>query len=306
MNKKPLLIIAGPTAVGKTAFSLELAERIGGEIVSADSMQVYRGMDIGSAKATAEERARVPHHLIDVLEPTEEFNIVRFQNLAHEAMKGIYGRGRIPILTGGTGFYIQSVLYDIAFTEHETDPAYRASLYRQAEEEGADALFARLVEVDPESAAAIPKNNVKRIARALEFFHETGLPISAHNAAERAKESPYDFRYFVLTMDRKRLYERIGLRVDRMMEDGFLEEVRRLKAQGCTGDMTSMQGLGYRQLLRYLNGEGTLSEAVEQTKTETRHFAKRQLTWFRRERDTVWIDVEKENPIDVYETRPVG
>lgn len=303
MNKRPLIIIAGPTAVGKTAFSISLAEEIGGEIISADSMQVYRGMDIGSAKASPEERSRVPHHLIDVIEPTEEFNIVRFQELAKAAVNDIHGRGKIPIIVGGTGFYIQSVLYDIAFEENGPDRSYRAMLYERAGREGPEALHEELARLDPVSALAIPANNVKRVARALEYYHDTGSPISVHNEKERKKESPYDFRYFVLTMDRRRLYERIGTRVDRMMEEGFLDEVKRLRELGCKRNMTSMQGLGYKQLFAYLEGEGTLEEAVEKTKAETRHFAKRQLTWFRRERDTIWIDTEKEDPLNVYRTR---
>ena len=305
MRKRPLIIIAGPTAVGKTAFSISLSEEIGGEIISADSMQVYRGMDIGSAKATEQERQRVPHHLIDVMDPTEEFNIVQFQKLAKEAMEGIYLRGHVPVIVGGTGFYIQSVLYDIEFTENGPDRSYREMLYKRAETIGPKALHEELRVLDPASAASIPENNVKRVARALEFYHETGMPISRHNEIERQKESPYDFRYFVLTMDRARLYQRIGERVDRMMNEGFLDEVKRLKEQGCRREMTSMQGLGYKQLLAYLEGEGTLEEAVEKTKQETRRFAKRQLTWFKRERDTIWIDVEKEDPFDVYRTRHI-
>ena len=302
-NKRPLIIIAGPTAVGKTAFSILLSEEIGGEIISADSMQIYRGMDIGSAKATIEERAAVPHHLIDVMDPTEEFNIVLFQKLAKEAMEGIYSRGHIPVIVGGTGFYVQSVLYDIEFAENGPDRTYRESLYERAKTEGAEALHRELAGIDPESARLIPENNVKRVARALEFYHETGMPISAHNAGERAKKSPYDFRFFVLTMDRRRLYERIEERVDRMMDAGFLEEVKRLRDRGCKREMTSMQGLGYKQLFAHLEGECTLEEAVAKTKIETRHFAKRQLTWFRREPDAIWIDVEKEDPLDVYKTR---
>ena len=302
MNKRPLLIIAGPTAVGKTAFSISLSEEIGGEIISADSMQVYRGLDVGSAKASEEERRRIPHHLIDVLDPREEFNIVRFQKLAKEAMEDIYSRGRVPVIVGGTGFYIQSVLYDVSFTENGPDRTFREALYKRAEAEGAKALHDELKAIDPVSASSIPANNVKRVARAIEFYHETGVPISLHNEAERKKESPYDFRYFVLTMDRAKLYQRIDERVDRMMDAGFLDEVKRLKELGCTREMTSMQGLGYKQLYAYLDGEGTIAEAVEKTKQETRHFAKRQLTWFKRERDTIWIDVEKEDPFNVYRT----
>ena len=298
-----MVIIAGPTAVGKTAASLRLAGRIGGEIVSADSMQVYRGMDIGSAKATPEEREMVPHHLLDIADPAENFSVARYQKYAKEAIREIYGRGHVPILVGGTGFYIQSVLYDIDFTEEESDPAYRAELYRFSEENGPEALYKKLQEVDPESAAGIPKENVKRVARALEFYHDTGIRMSEHNARQRMKESPFDYRYFVLYTARERLYEKIGVRVDEMLEKGLLEEVKGLRDRGLTEGMTSMHGLGYRQFLRYLEGRYSYEEAVEETKRETRRYAKRQLTWFRREKSAYFLDVEKEDLIDVFETR---
>ncbi len=298
-DKRKLVIIAGPTAVGKSAAAIALAKEIGGEIVSADSMQVYRRMDIGSAKVTEEETEGIPHHLIDILEPQEEFNVTLFQKLAKEAMEGIYSRGHVPIITGGTGFYIQSVLYDIDFTENGDDKGYRHELEQLAATEGPEALSEMLREIDPESAERIHENNVRRVIRALEFYRETGGKISTHNENERAKESPYDFRYFVLTMDRAHLYERIGLRVDKMMEAGLLDEVKRLSEEGCRPEMVSMQGLGYKQLLSYLNGHETLEEAVERIKQETRHFAKRQLTWFKRERGVIYIDVEKENVQDV-------
>lgn len=305
-KKKPLIVIAGPTAAGKTKASIELAKYIGGEIISADSMQVYRMMDIGSAKIQPEEMQGVPHHLIDVLDPREEFNVTVFQQMAREAMKGIYSRGHVPILVGGTGFYIQAVTRDIDFTENGNDRTYRHALEKEAEEQGAEALHEKLRMVDPESADKIPVNNVKRTIRALEYFQETGRRISEHNAEEKAKESPYDLRYYVLTMDRARLYERIEKRVDLMMEAGLLEEVKRLKDHGCTPEMTSMQGLGYKQILMHLNGEITLEEAVERTKIETRHFAKRQLTWFRGTEGTIFVDSEKEDLINVYQTGNFG
>ncbi|MBP5225408.1 MAG: tRNA (adenosine(37)-N6)-dimethylallyltransferase MiaA [Lachnospiraceae bacterium] len=295
MDKKPLIIIAGPTAVGKSKAAVALAKAIGGEVVSADSMQVYRYMDIGSAKVTEEEMDGVPHHLIDVLDPKEPFNVTVFQRMAKEAVRTIHEKGRVPILCGGTGFYIQSVLYDIDFTEHGEDPDYRRSLETFAREEGADALRRLLEEADPEGAAAIEGPNVKRMIRALEYHHMTGEPISVHNRTERMKESPYDARYFVLTMDRAALYERIDRRVDLMMEAGLLKEVEWLKAYGCTKEMTSMQGLGYKQLFEY----DDLEDAVSRIKQETRHFAKRQLTWFRREKQAVYIDVLKENAVNV-------
>ena len=287
---QPLVILTGPTAVGKTALSIALAKAIGGEIVSADSMQVYRHMDIGSAKITREEMAGVPHHLIDVLEPTEAFNVVIFQKLAKEAMAGIYGRGRIPILVGGTGFYIQAVLYDIDFTENDEDTALRKELEALAQSEGAEALYDRLKAVDPASCMSIHAHNVKRIIRALEFYEKTGQPISAHNEEQRQNVSPYRFAYFVLNDNREEIYKRIDLRVEQMVAAGLVEEVQRLKDMGCTKDMVSMQGLGYKEILRYLEGELTLEEAVYLIKRDTRHFAKRQLTWFRREKEVIWVE----------------
>lgn len=288
--KKPLIILTGPTAVGKTKASIGLAKALNGEIISADSMQVYKYMDIGSAKIRPEEMQGVRHYLVDELEPDEEFHVVRFQQMAKAAMEEIYAKGKIPIVVGGTGFYIQALLYDIDFTENEEDTAYREVLEQIAEEKGAEHLHDMLREVDPESAESIHANNVKRVIRALEFYKLTGQKISEHNEKERAKESPYDFCYFVLNDDRQLLYNRIDLRIDKMLEEGLLEEVSSLKDKGYTKDMVSMQGLGYKEILDYLNGECTLEEAVYILKRDTRHFAKRQLTWFRRERDVIWVD----------------
>lgn len=293
MDKKPLIILAGPTAVGKTSLSISLAKQVNGEIISADSMQVYKGMDIGSAKIRPEEMDGVSHHLIDELEPDEEFHVVLFQQLAKKYMKEIWEKGKIPILVGGTGFYIQAVLYDIDFTESESDSAYRSSLERLAEEKGAEYLHHMLKEVDPKSAEEIHANNVKRVIRALEYYKDTGEPISLHNERERKKESPYNFAYFVLNEDRAKLYEKIEQRIRIMMEDGLLEEVAALKKKGYTKDMVSMQGLGYKEILSYLNGECTLEEALYILKRDTRHFAKRQITWMKRERDVIWIEKEQ-------------
>lgn len=287
---RPLIVLTGPTAVGKTALSIELARAVGGEILSADSMQVYRGMDIGSAKIRPREMQGVPHHLIDILDPSQEFNVVVFQKLCRQAMEGIYERGHIPILTGGTGFYIQAVLRDIDFTENEENTEYRGQLEQLAAREGPQALHEMLRAVDPASAEAIHAHNVKRIIRALEFYHLTGEKISEHNEREAERLSPYRYCYFVLNDDRERLYQRIEERVDRMLEEGLVEEVRRLMEQGCQRDMVSMQGLGYKEILDYLAGEITLEEAVRRIKQGTRHFAKRQLTWFRRERDVIWLN----------------
>lgn len=292
-KKKPMIILTGPTAVGKTDLSIQLAKAINGEIISADSMQVYRHMDIGSAKVTPEEMDGVPHHLIDVLEPEEEFNVVVFQKLAKEALTGIYERGHIPIIVGGTGFYIQALLYDIDFTENDGDTAIRRELEKLAQTQGAGCLHQMLQEIDPESAVAIHQNNVKRVIRAIEFYRQTGKKISLHNEQEREKQSPYQFLYYVLDTDRKTLYERIDRRVDLMMEHGLVDEVKHLADMGCTRDMVSMQGLGYKEILDYLSGEIPLEEAVYILKRDTRHFAKRQITWFKRERDVRWLELEQ-------------
>ena len=289
-KKKPMVILTGPTAVGKTALSIELAKRIHGAVISADSMQVYKHMDIGSAKIMPEEMQGIKHYLIDEFEPDEEFHVVRFVERAKHCLEEIYADGKIPIIAGGTGFYIQALLYDIDFTEQEGDPAYRASLEQLAVKKGADYLHGMLRTVDPASADAIHANNIKRVIRALEFYHLSGSRISEHNEKERQKTSPYNFAYFVLTDDRAHLYERIDRRVDLMVEQGLVDEVRHLKDMGYHKEMVSMQGLGYKEILSYLDGEMTLEEAIYVIKRETRHFAKRQLTWFRRERDVIWFD----------------
>ena len=288
--KKPLIILTGPTAVGKTDLSIALAKAVNGAIISADSMQVYRHMDIGSAKIKPEEQQGVPHYLIDALEPREEFHVVRFQEMAQAAMAEIYAQGKLPIITGGTGFYIQALLYGIDFTEEEQDTEYRKSLEQLAHEKGAAYLHELLLKVDEKSAQDIHENNIKRVIRALEYHHLTGQKISEHNEAERQKESPYDFCYFVLNDERALLYQRIEQRVDQMLQEGLVEEVKSLKAMGCTRDMVSMQGLGYKEILDCLDGRISLDEAVYLIKRDTRHFAKRQLTWFRRERDVIWLN----------------
>lgn len=289
-QKKPLVVLTGPTAVGKTGLSIRLAKAAGGEIISADSMQVYQYMDIGSAKIKKEEMAGVPHYLIDILEPSEAFNVVTFQKLCRQAMDTIYANGRIPILTGGTGFYIQAVLYDIDFTENEEDDTYRDTLAALAEREGAQYLHDMLKKADPKAAAAIHPNNIKRVIRALEFHRQTGMFISEHNETERQKESPYAAAYFVLNDDRSKLYAQIEKRVDDMLAEGLVEEVRRLKDMGCKRDMVSMQGLGYKEMFAFLDGECSLEEAVYRIKRDTRHFAKRQLTWFKREKNVIWVN----------------
>lgn len=282
---KPLIIITGPTAAGKTDLSVRLAQAIGGEIISADSMQVYRHMDIGSAKITEEEKKRIPHYLIDVLNPDEEFNVAVFQKMAKDAVNTIYSHGNIPIVTGGTGFYIQALLYDIDFTETGEDSSIRDELETIGREKGGEYLHGLLHKIDPDSAGEIHPNNKKRVIRAIEYFRQTGEKISEHNRREKEKSSPYDFLYYTVNMDREVLYQRIDRRVDLMMERGLVEEVKRLKEMGCNRDMVSMQGLGYKEILDYLQGVCTLEDAVYILKRDTRHFAKRQITWFKRERD---------------------
>lgn len=287
---KPMVILTGPTAVGKTALSIELAKKINGAIISADSMQVYKHMDIGSAKIMPEEMQGIRHYMIDEFEPEEEFHVVRFVELAKKYLEEIYAAGKIPIIAGGTGFYIQALLYDIDFTDQECDEAYRKEMENLAKEQGTEKLHDMLREVDPASAEAIHANNIKRVIRALEFYHLTGERISEHNEREKQKVSPYQFAYFVLTDDRENLYRRIDKRVDVMVEQGLVEEVKTLKKMGCHREMVSMQGLGYKEILAYLEGELTLDEAIYIIKRETRHFAKRQLTWFKREREVIWMD----------------
>ena len=288
-QKKPLIILTGPTAVGKTALSIELAKSVNGEMISADSMQVYRMLDIGTAKIKPEEMDGIRHYLIDVLEPTEDFNVFRFQQMAKAALEEIYAKGKIPIVVGGTGFYIQALLYDITFEETEESP-YRKKLEQYAKINGTHALHEQLKDIDPVSYQEIHENNVKRVIRALEFYHDTGYPISTHNALEREKESPYNFAYFVLNDDRQKLYNRIEYRIDQMLEDGLVKEVQSALAYGCTKEMVSMQGLGYKEIIPYLEGNCSLEDAVYILNRDTRHFAKRQLTWFRRERDVIWVD----------------
>lgn len=250
-------------------------------------------MDIGSAKITSREMDGISHHLIDVLDPREEFNVVRFQTMAKKAMEEIYDRGHIPIVTGGTGFYIQALLYDVDFKENDGSSEIRQKLEQLCEEKGKEYLHHILQEIDPESARQIHANNRKRVIRAIEYYQMTGQPISQHNQTEREKTSPYGFSYFVLNCDRGLLYQKIDQRVDEMMAAGLVEEVKNLQKMGCHRGMVSMQGLGYKEILDYLDGRYDLEEAVRVLKRDTRHFAKRQITWFKRERDVRWVNLEE-------------
>lgn len=290
MNNRPLIILTGPTAVGKTALSIGLAKAVDGEIISADSMQVYRKMNIGTAKIQQSEMQGVRHHLIDILDPGEDFNVVLFKKYALEAMKDIYSRGKIPVVVGGTGFYIQALLYDINFEDNDNDMSYREELQTLAAEHGNSYIHDMLAGVDPESAEKIHENNVKRVIRALEFYKKTGTKISEHNEAESQKESPYNFEYFVLNDDRQKLYDRIDRRIDIMLEYGLLDEVRSLVDEGYSRDLVSMQGLGYKEMIDYIQERYTLDEAVYTLKRDTRHFAKRQVTWFKREKQVTWVN----------------
>ena len=290
---RPLVILTGPTAVGKTELSISLAQKINGEIISADSMQVYRGMDIGTAKIKPEEMNGVPHHLIDIINPDEEFNVYKFKELAQKAVNEIHERGRIPIITGGTGFYIQAVLYDIDFAKEEHDNEIRERLQKTADEEGPDKLYGMLLDVDYEYAKTVHANNVKRVIRALEYYYHTGQKFSEHNAIQKQKTSPYNFAYIVLNDDRKLLYERIDSRVDKMIANGLVDEVKHLMTSGYDKSLVSMQGLGYKEIIDYLNGITTLEEAVYIIKRDTRHFAKRQLTWFTREKEVSFVELDK-------------
>ena len=289
--KKKLVVISGPTSAGKTKLSIRLAKAINGEIISADSMQVYRHMDIGTAKIQPREMEGIPHYLIDCLNPDEEFNVSVFQQMALQAMETIYQKGKIPIIVGGTGFYIQALLKNVSFEDETKEDGYREQLEAIAgQSDGADILYNQLLTDDPDSAKIIPKQNVKRVIRALEFKHYHGYCISEHNRQEAEKESEYDFAYFVLYKDRDELYRGIEERVDLMMQNGLLDEVKELKMLGYSDCTVAMQGLGYKQLLSYLDGQCTLEEAVDRIKLETRHFAKRQMTWFRREKDCIFFN----------------
>ena len=290
---KDLIVLTGPTAVGKTSLSIALAKAVGGEIISADSMQVYKYMNIGTAKITEEEKCGIPHFLIDELEPDEEFNVTIFKNKVMGYIKDITSRGKVPIIVGGTGFYIQSVIYDINFNEYGDDSNVRKKYEAMAETIGKSELHKKLALVDREYADSVSENNVKKVVRALTFFEMTGEKLSEHNKRERERSSPFDFAYFVLTMDRKKLYERIDKRVDLMFDMGLVEEVKALMAKGYDKSLVSMQGIGYKEVIDYLNGETSLEECIDIIKRDTRHFAKRQLTWFKREKVVTYIDKDE-------------
>ena len=293
--KDRLIVISGPTACGKTAVSVELAKSIGGEIVSADSMQVYRGMDIGTAKIMPDEMQGIPHYLIDEFDPDEDFNVAKFQQRAKKYISDIISRGKMPIVAGGTGFYINALVYDNDFAKEDEESEIRRQLQQEAKQKGAEHMHGILKEIDPESAEKIHKNNVKKVIRAIEFYRLNGKKISTHNAEEKQRETAYDAKIFVLDMSRERLYERIEKRIDIMLEQGLLKEVESL-LEKYSPSLVSMQGLGYKEFVPYFKGECTLDEAVYALKKSTRHFAKRQLTWFRHQcPQAIWVDMDKYN-----------
>ena len=289
-SERPLVIIAGPTASGKSACAVELCRLIGGAVISGDSMQCYRHMDIGTAKTTPAEQKGVPHALIDCLEPEEPWNVVLFQQMARQAYERFYGQGLIPVLAGGTGFYIRAFLYGTDFTQTAEDTAYRKELEEFAKKNGASALHRMLAEADPVSAGKIHENNIKRVIRALEYYAQTGQPISSHNEEQKKKEPEYDAVRFLMDPDRKLLYEAIDRRVDIMFENGLVKEVENLKKKGFDRSFQSMQGIGYKEILDHLDGKCTLDEAAAKIKSSSRHYAKRQQTWFYAEKDWIRID----------------
>ena len=291
IKKKPLVVIAGPTACGKTAVSVKLAKMIGGEIISADSMQVYKYMDIGTAKIKPEEMNGIRHYLVDELYPDEEYSVAVFKNKAKQYIEEIYTKGKIPVLVGGTGFYINALVYDNDFSEECLDDTLRFKLQQYLETEGKEALYERLKEVDPQACNSIHINNTKRVIRAIEYFELTGEPISEHNRKEKQKKPYYDVDFFVLNMNRGRLYNRIDCRIDEMLREGLLDEVKGLYEK-YDRNLVSMQGLGYKEIIAYLAGECSLEEAVNILKRDTRHFAKRQLTWFKHQVSGIWVDMD--------------
>lgn len=293
--KKDLFILAGPTAVGKTAISINLAKNLKGEIISADSMQIYKYMDIGSAKIKDDEKEGIPHHVIDFVEPSQEFSVVEFKNEATKAIDEITNNSKLPMLVGGTGFYIDSLIFNYDFANTHKDEAYREHLKDLALEKGNEYVHSLLKDIDKESYNKLYPNDLKRVIRALEVYKLTGKTISEYNAEQDIYNIPYNVYYFVLTMDRAKLYNRINRRVDIMIEEGLIDEVIKLKNMGLTADMQSMKGIGYKEILYYLDGKITLDEAIELIKKGSRNYAKRQLTWFRKDKRVVWIDKDTYN-----------
>lgn len=291
--KQKLLVLGGPTAVGKTDLSIRLAQELNGEIISADSMQIYKYMDIGSAKVKEEEMKGIKHHLIDIINPDVPFSVADFKEYGDKALSSIINNDKLPIIAGGTGLYINSLTCNMTFTDAEKDDDYRKYLEDLALEKGNEYIHEMLKECDPISYKEIHANNRKRVIRALEVFKLTGKPFSSYNAGEDFYKSDYDVYYYVLTMDREKLYNRINKRVDIMIENGLIDECIKLMNMGYTSDMQSMQGIGYKEMLYHLEGKISLDEAIDMIKQGTRNYAKRQLTWFRRDKRCVFLDKDK-------------
>ncbi|MDO5398488.1 MAG: tRNA (adenosine(37)-N6)-dimethylallyltransferase MiaA [bacterium] len=290
--KQKLVAVAGPTASGKTRLAIEIAKRFDGEIVGADSMQIYKYMDIGTAKPTVEERAEVPHHMIDFLEPDVQYSVADYTERAHEVIAEIASRGKLPVMCGGTGLYINSVVDDVTFGEFETDYGLRAELQRIAETEGAQRLLDILGEFDAESAEKLHPNNLRRIIRAIEFYRTTGVTISKHQKMTKERESRYEPVMLSIAWDRQELYDRINRRVDIMLDEGLFNEVRGLMERGYTQRLNSMKGIGYKEVVDCIEGRMNYEETVELIKQSSRRYAKRQLTWFRKDTRIHWVSAE--------------
>lgn len=287
--KEKVIVIGGPTATGKTALSIELAKQIGGEIISADSMLIYQGMDIGTAKPTMEERQGVPHYMIDVVKPNQRFSVAEYKKGALEAIETILAKGKVPIIVGGTGLYIDTLVYGIDYPDIETDLAYRQELEKRAETEGLAKLYEEAYQIDPEAMEKISSNDQKRICRVLELYQATGKTKTQLEIESRKKGVPYEYHVFALGMDREKLYERINQRVDLMIEQGLIEEVEGIW-KTYSEFPTAMQGLGYKEVVAYLQKEITKQEMIDKIKMETRRYAKRQITWFKKNKETIWLD----------------
>jgi len=293
MKKIPLVVITGPTASGKTDLAIRIAKRLDGEIISADSMQIYRYMDIGTANPTEEERQGIPHYMIDIVDPDEEYNVAMYQKDANTCIRHAANRSRLPILTGGSGLYVNSIIYPMNFTDAVEDPDYRCFLKNILKNRGSIYLHNMLRDIDPDTAAKLHPNDTRRVIRALEVYHLTGKTMTEYQQNYRDMDPPFHLIMYALTMDRKILYDRINQRVDKMIESGLVDEVKSLLERGYTKNLVSMQGLGYKEIIAYLEGSYTLEEAVYVLKRDTRRFAKRQITWFKRERRIQWLNIEK-------------
>ena len=294
MQKEKVIVICGPTASGKTALSIELAKKINGEIVSCDSMQIYKEMNIGTAKPTKEEMQGIKHYLIDFVSPDERYSVADYKKDAKKAIKEILAKGKTPIIVGGTGLYVDSLIYEIEYQEIEFDENYRKELEKQAEENGLEELYERAKKIDSEAIEKISKNDKKRILRILEIYHATGKNKTEQEKESRKKEVEYDYKVYALDWEREKLYERINKRVDMMIEQGLIEEVKKIY-QKYEKFPTAMQGLGYKEVVEYLEGKTTKEEMIEKIKQESRRYAKRQITWFKRYKNAIWLDGEDQD-----------